>query len=327
LGAEIRTTSSAITWANRWDHWLARWRFNRMGHRVEPGLYALGSTTTSSPVFVSANYTLSFDALRSALTSQSAYILVLDTKGINVWCAAGKGTFGTDELVQRIETTRLADVVKHRVLILPQLGAPGVAAHEVQQRAGFKVEYGPVRAADLPIYLQAHEATSQMRRVRFGLRDRLLLVPVELVGALVPMAVAAVVAFLLGGIWAAGAVVAAVLAGVVLFPLLLPWLPTREFSTKGFILGALVAVPSAWRVFSRMPARPLWLRGTPALAYLLSLPAVTAFLALNFTGATTFTSRTGVKQEIYRYVPWMAGMFGGGILFLLVTVVAARLGG
>jgi hypothetical protein len=272
-----------------------------------------------SPVFVSANYTLSFDALRSALLGQSAYILVLDTKGINVWCAAGKGTFGTDELVQRIQTTRLADVVKHRVLILPQLGASGVSAHEVQQRSGFKVEYGPVRAADLPLYLQGHEATPEMRQVHFGLWDRLVLIPVELVGALGPMAIAVVLVFLLSGMWAAVAVVAAALAGVVLFPVLLPWLPTREFSSKGLILGTVVALPFAWRVFSRMTAGPLWLRCAAALTYLSLLPAVTAFLALNFTGATTFTSRSGVKREIYRYVPLMAGMFGSGILLLLVT--------
>jgi hypothetical protein len=274
-----------------------------------------------SPVFVSANYTLSFDALRSALVGWSAYILVLDSKGINVWCAAGKGTFGTDELVQRIQTTRLADAVKHRVLILPQLGASGVSAHEVQQRSGFKVEYGPVRAADLAAYLQTHEATPEMRRVHFGLWDRLVLIPVELVGALGPMAIAAVLVFLLSGMWAAVAVVAAVLAGAVLFPVLLPWLPTRELSTKGLLLGAVVAVPFAWRVFSRMTAGPLWLRGAAALTYLLLLPAVTAFLALNFTGATTFTSRSGVKREIYRYVPLMAGMFGSGTLLLLVTRV------
>jgi hypothetical protein len=278
-------------------------------------------------VFVSANYALSFDALRSALVGQSAYILVLDTKGINVWCAAGKGTFGTDELVQRIQTTRLGHVVKHRVLILPQLGASGVSAHEVQQRSGFKVEFGPVRAAELPAYLQTHEATPEMRRVHFGVSDRLVLIPVELTGALGPMAIAAAVVALVSGVWAAAGLVAAVMAGVVLFPLLLPWLPTREFSTKGLILGAAVAVPFAWRAFSRLVAGPFWLRGAAALTYLLPLPAVTAFLALNFTGATTFTSRTGVKREIYRHVPWMAGMFGGGVLLLLVTVLVTRLGG
>lgn len=50
----------------------------------------------------------------------TSYILVLDTKGINVWCAAGGGYFSTDELVNRIETTHLPEVVKHYVLILPQ---------------------------------------------------------------------------------------------------------------------------------------------------------------------------------------------------------------
>jgi hypothetical protein len=92
---EIRTTDSTITFANRLDHFLARWGINRMGHRVEPGLYRLGNPAPESPVFTSANYTLSFDALRSALAGNDAWILVLDTKGINVWCAAGKGTFGT----------------------------------------------------------------------------------------------------------------------------------------------------------------------------------------------------------------------------------------
>ncbi len=95
LSRVIRTTDSTITFANRLDHFLARWGVNRGGHRVEPGLYRLGSPGPDSPVFASANYTLSFDALRAALGGVDAYILVLDTKGINVWCAAGKGTFGT----------------------------------------------------------------------------------------------------------------------------------------------------------------------------------------------------------------------------------------
>jgi len=168
----IQPTTSVVTLADRWDHLLARWGVRRSGHRIEPGLYALGHPTSASPVFVTANYTLSFDALRSALAGIDGYILVLDTQGINVWCAAGKGTFGTDELVRRIEATALGDVVSHRVLILPQLGAAGVAAHEVKRRSGFKVEYGPVGAADLPEYLKTRRATPEMRQVRFTLRDR-----------------------------------------------------------------------------------------------------------------------------------------------------------
>ncbi|MBI2288286.1 MAG: carbon monoxide dehydrogenase, partial [Chloroflexi bacterium] len=239
----VKATTSVVTFSNRWDHFLARWRVNRSGHRIDAGLYSLGSPTGDSPVFVTANYTLSFDALRSALRGVDGYILVLDTNGINVWCAAGKGTFGTGELVNRIGVTHLDGVVRHRKLLLPQLGASGVAAHEVKKHSGFRVEYGPVRAVDLPEYLNAGKATPEMRRIRFDLPDRIALIPVELVGVLLPMLVLAVVLyFLAGGLWASVGVVSAILAGVILFPVLLPWLPTRDFSTKGFILGAVVAL-------------------------------------------------------------------------------------
>ena len=85
----------------------------------------MGSPSPDSPVLVSANYKLSFDVLRRSLAGIDAWILVLDTKGINVWCAAGKGTFGTEELLRRIAAVRLGEVVSHRRLVLPQLGAPG----------------------------------------------------------------------------------------------------------------------------------------------------------------------------------------------------------
>ena len=325
-GNSIRPTTSTLTWANHWDHFLARWAINRMGHRIEPGLYALGSPTPDSPVFVTANYTLSFDALRSALSGIHGYILVLDTRGINVWCAAGKGTFGTDELVHRIEATALSNVVNHRVLIVPQLGAPGIAAHQVRKRSGFKVEYGPVRAADLPAYLKTHEATPEMRRVQFPLRDRLVLVPVELVAALLPMLIVAIVAFFVGGPWASAATVAAILAGTVLFPVLLPWLPTHVFSGKGFLLGGIVALPFALAAFLGNLDAALWMRVLSALTYLLVLPPITAFLSLNFTGATTFTSRSGVRREIFAYIPMMAWMFGGGIV-LTIALTAIRIEG
>jgi hypothetical protein len=318
---DVQPTTSAITWANRWDHFLARWGVNRSGHRVEPGLYALGSPTADGPVFVTANYTLSFDALRSALAGRDCYILVLDTQGINVWCAAGKGTFGTDELVHRVEVTGLHDIVDHRILILPQLGAPGVSAHQVRRQSGFRVEYGPVRAADLPQYLETHRATPEMRQVRFGLWDRLVLIPVELVHVLLPLLIAAVALSLLTGPLASGGAIAAVLAGVVLFPILLPWLPTGNFSAKGFVLGGIVALPFALVGALSRHDGPWWLRVIGGLSYLLAMPPVTAYLALNFTGSTPYTSRSGVRHEIFRYIPAMASMFGVGLLLTMAYSV------
>ena len=323
----IQPATSTITLANRWDHVLARLGIRRSDHRVEPGLYALGRPTAESPVFVTANYTLSFDGLRSALAGTDGYILVLDTQGVNVWCAAGKGTFGTDELTHRIEVTGLRDVVLHHTLILPQLGATGVAAHEVRKRTGFKVEYGPVRAQDLPLYLTSHAATPEIRRVRFTLRDRLVLVPIELVHILLPLLLVAAVTYFAWGWLTSIAVAASVLAGVVLFPILLPWLPTRDFSSKGFILGGIVMLGFALAAFACGTGSVWWLRVGIPLTYLLSLTPVTAYLALNFTGSTTFTNKSGVRREIFTYVPIMAWTFGVGIVLAIGLSLIRVIGG
>jgi len=314
----IKSTSGEITPVNRLDHLITRLGVKREQHRVEPGLYTMGNPRKDSPVFVSANYTLSFDALRSALKSIDCYILVLDTKGVNVWCAAGKGTFGTNELVHRIESVGLKDVVNHRTLIVPQLGATGVDARQVRERSGFKVEFGPVRAADLPEYLKTHRATQEMRRMRFTLYDRIVLIPVEMKNFLIPVLVASVILTLAGNYLAAAAVIAAAFSGLVLFPILLPWIPTTDFSTKGFLIGGLLALPFALDSFYGMMDEKLWLRFGWALAYMFVIPSVSAFLALNFTGSTTFTSVTGVKREIFTYMPKIAWMFGIGIILIIV---------
>lgn len=318
-------TDSQITIANRLEHFLARWGFNREGHRVEPGLYRLGNPTPDSPVFASANYTLSFDALRSALAGYDAFILVLDTKGINVWCAAGKGTFGTEELIRRIDISCLVTVVSHRKIIVPQLGAPGISWPEVLRISGFSVEYGPVRARDLPEYLRTHKATPEMRRVKFPLRDRIVLIPVELVHVALPAVIATIALWFLAGPVAALATIAAAIAGTVLFPVLLPFIPTQDFSTKGLLLGGIVAIPFA-SAFASTPALPGWAATAGALTPLLIMPAVTAYLALNFTGATTFTSRTGVKKEIFRYVPAIVLMGGIGVILGIILGVSRLMG-
>jgi len=323
----VLVTDSRITSANRWDHFLARWGYRRGDHRVEPGLYALGRPAPESPVLVTANYTLSFDALRKSLDGRDAYILVLDTRGVNVWCAAGKGSFGTDELVRQIQRAKLGELVSHRRLILPQLGASGVAAHEVKRRTGFKVDYGPVRAADLPTYLDNGECTSEMRQVTFGILDRLVLVPIELVSVMPKLLLAVVVLLVLSGWWGSAGVVIAFLAGALLFPLLLPWIPARDFSGKGFILGVLVTLPLA--VLAYLDGNHLndWIRIGRSIAFLLGFPAVTAFLALNFTGATPIVSQTGVKREMYRYIPVMAVLSGLGALLAIISAIGKWVGG
>jgi hypothetical protein len=320
--SEIRSTTWSLGSAELRDHILARIGVNRMGHRVTPGLYSIGRPGPESPVFITANYTLSFDSLRSSLKGVDGYILVLNTKGVNVWCAAGEGTFGTDELVNRITTSKLETVVKHRRLIVPQLGASGVDAFEVERRSGFKVDYGPIRTEDVPEFLKSGKVKSEMRLVRFNLTDRLVLVPVELKGIALPLIIAGAVLYVIGGVFSSAAAAVAVVSGVALFPILLPWLPTKDFSSKGFTLGIFAALPFAAATFLGHHDSVLWLRLEYALTFMLLMPPITAYLALNFTGSTPFTSRSGVKREIFTYVPIIAGSIVlGAILYIALTLI------
>jgi hypothetical protein len=227
--------------------------------------------------------------------------------------------------VKRIESSGLSGIVSHKKIIVPQLGAPGVSAHEVHRRSGFRVEYGPVRADDLPEYLRTGKATAEMRRVEFPMPDRIILAPVELVHVLVPMGIAAFALWFLAGPVASLAAITAVLTGTVLFPALLPFLPTQDFSTKGLILGVSVALPFSFG-YVISPLLPLWAAGAGALVPLLIIPAVVAYMGLNFTGSTTFTSRTGVKKEIFRYVPLMVAMAVIGIIIGIVLGVCRLMG-
>lgn len=324
--------STELRFADRLGAWRQRWGIGRTGYRIEPGLYAVGSPTPESPVFVSANYKMSFDRLRSQLGRRDGWIMVLDTKGINVWCAAGKGTFGTEEIVQRAAAVRLGQVVSHRRLVLPQLGAPGVSGHEVRRRSGFRVVYGPVRAEDLPAFLDAGmKATPEMRRILFPFGDRVALIPVEIVGsAKYALIIAACFLLLSGlgpggysfgrvgvvGLWSVGLFLVGYLAGAGVVPALLPWLPGRSFSAKGAWIGLALAAGVAvyaWEtsggVFGNWPGVAAWV---------VMIPAVASFMAMNFTGASTYTSLSGVRREMRIALPLQIGFASVGVVLWFV---------
>ncbi len=314
--------STRLTSQDMLGRWRVRWGIGRMGYKVNPGLYAAGKPDSSSPVLVTANYKLTFDSLRKHLAGISAWVLVVDTKGVNVWCSAGKGTFGNEELISRIKSVNLSSLAKHRTIILPQLAAPGVAAHTVTAQTGFRVIYGPVRAADLPKFLANGLKTDPgMRTVTFPLKERLAVIPVELVmswkvalGALVLHLLSC---FIAGNILSWSTIteflpyIAAVFVGSALIPALLPFIPGRSFAVKGWILGTTAVL-----IFN-------WLNGEHTLlvhtARLLILPAISAFLALNFTGCTTYTSLSGVKKEMRIALPLLVISALSGIVLQLYS--------
>jgi CO dehydrogenase/acetyl-CoA synthase delta subunit len=319
---EVPQVATRLNRGDRFGAWQMRWGIGRERYRITPGIYAVGQPDAHSAVLVSANYKLSFDALRKELSKIDAWLLVLDTKGINVWCAAGKGTFGTEEIVRRVKSSQLDQVVSHRQLILPQLGAPGVAAHSVAKQTGFRVIYGPVRAVDLPAFLHSNrQATAAMRRVTFTLTERLILTPVELVMMNKVTGWTLLGLFLLGGIgpsiyslgamWQRGLAAAAVylaglIAGAVLTPILLPWVPGAALAWKGGVVGLGTAILACGMFAGQLDP-------VNGAALLLALPAVASYCAMNFTGSTTYTSPSGVEKEMRRAIPLqlLAVLFAG----------------
>lgn len=306
--------------------------FFRNDYKVAPGLYSLNDPTADSPVIVTANYTLTFNHVRRALKDRAVWILVLDTKGINVWCAAGKGTFGTNELLKQILMTNLHEVVSHRDLILPQLGASNMKAHEVQKKGGFRVHYGPVSAYDIPAYLDAGmKADKRMRRIEFTFFDRLILTPMELTLTVKKVSLFAAIVFLLSAVSSSGIdfhraiivsapfLVAALtgwLTGAILTPILLPILPFRSFALKGALTGILTAsIPLSLCCCGHRTLFEL-------MFIVLSVPAFSSWLFLNFTGTTTFTNPSGVRKEMKASIP--VYLASAVILALLIIVTLIK---
>lgn len=164
------------------DLWALFFRIIPPYPRVRPGLYAVGHPTPDSPVLVTGNFDLTVRHLVRAIDGQlDVWVLVADSAGINVWCAAGGGYFTAGKVIAAVKSSRLSEVVRHHTLILPQLCANGVDGWRVRKETGWGVHWGPIRAEDIPAYLIAgRKKTDAMRWARFPLKARLEMVTVAL---------------------------------------------------------------------------------------------------------------------------------------------------
>jgi len=321
LGAgKIPRISTNLSFADRMGSWKARWNIGRMNYLVPPGLYAVGHPDHDSPVLVTANYKMSYDLVRKVLGGKNCWLLILETYGINVWCAAGKGTFGTEELIRRINASGLARIVRHRILILPILGAPGVSAHQIAKQTGFTVKYAAIRACDIPEYLtNGMKTTTSMQEMTFTIYERSVLIPVELVEAIKPTVIIALLLFVIlslmqgyvSGLMAVCAYLGAMFTGVAITALFLPWIPGRSFAFKGALTGFL------WSIIFYLLSGGGWGPFMTVAAFLM-LPTVSSFYALSFTGCTPFTSRSGVKKEMRIALPVMGCALLSGIFMALI---------
>jgi hypothetical protein len=162
--------------------WLLFFRIIPPYPKVHTGLYAVGNPTPASPVLVTGNFDLTVRRLVKAIDGQvNVWVLVADSGGINVWCAAGGGHFTAEKVIAAVKSSHLEQVVSHHALILPQLCANGVDGWHIRKEIGWGVHWGPAKARDIPAYLAARrKKTDVMRWVRFPLIDRLEMVTVTM---------------------------------------------------------------------------------------------------------------------------------------------------
>jgi ferredoxin len=255
--------------------------FRMLPHRAPTGLVALGHPDAGSPVLVTGNYALTVRRLRRALAGVDAWLLVADSRGINVWCAAGGGHLTHHDVIAAVRTSGVGERVTHRRLILPQLAATGVERRKVEERTGWQARWGPARLEDLPGYLARGARVRRVeRKMRFPARERAEMALVWLLPMLaleVPLA-----GWLSGEATAAAAalgLVVLVLGAFLALPAFDLTARPRPLTFAVLALPALAATVAALAVPGALGARPL---ATSLGAVVLG----TVALSVDFEGTT-----------------------------------------
>jgi NAD-dependent dihydropyrimidine dehydrogenase PreA subunit len=203
------------------------------------GLYRIGNPERESPVLLTCNFHLTVERLKRVLRGIDAWLLVADSKGVNVWCAAGGDEFNTQSVVSALKTSEIGHLVDHHTVILPPLGGPGIRAVEVQRQTGWSVRWGPVRMKDLPHFLEGQMGRNErMKRVTFDWRERL---DAGLGSLFIPYVLGAVGFAVFGGHLLLHYLFVGAVAFLI-FMLICPWIPGERGVTKALFLSAPLAV-------------------------------------------------------------------------------------
>jgi ferredoxin len=193
------------------------------------GLIEIGTPDRHSPVLLTCNYHLTVERVKRSLRSLDCYLLIANSRGVNVWCAATGGVFTHHDVISALKTSGIEDLVDHHEVILPQLAATGIEARRMRQATGWEVIWGPVYAKDIPAFLEARrQKTAALRQVTFSLSQR-----IEMAVAWA-FPISAIAALVLAFFWRAAVVpLVLVVWGIALlafaaYPLYARWLNTKR---------------------------------------------------------------------------------------------------
>ncbi len=138
------------------------------------GVIKIGNPNKNSPVFLTANFVLTAQRVKKALNGTDCYLLVANSRGINVWCSAAGGYFTNHDVISSLKVSGIEKLVTHRNVVLPQLAAAGIESRVISEKTGWNVIWGPVYAKDIPKFMENEfRKTPQMREVKFPLMQRI----------------------------------------------------------------------------------------------------------------------------------------------------------
>jgi acetyl-CoA decarbonylase/synthase complex subunit gamma len=293
------------------DLWLLFFRIIPPYPKVQPGLYAVGEPGPDSPVLVTGNFSLTVRRVVREIDGRcDVWLLLADSGGINVWCAAGGNYLTTEKIIAAIKAAGLARVVDHHALILPQLAANGVDGWKIRRETGWGVFWGPALAKDIPAYLAAgRKKTNAMRWVTFPWKDRLEMVTVTL-GFYALLILLPVLIFWRHLFWP---VTAALLGLSYFYALVHPWLPGRDGLQKSIPLAliALLGLGVYTAVVYPLPPQPLF-------NWAIALVGLSVFTAAELQGMSPLMRGeqanwgweaviAAALAAVYLLTPWFAG--------------------
>ncbi len=290
---------------------------------VEPGLYYTGDRYDSgAPLLVTSNYRLTVFLVTRRVRTFNARLLVVDTDGINVWCAAGKGQFGNQAILAQIQRypRSLLTQEKWLRLILPKFGLAGVDLRAMREER-MRPIIGPLYARDLPAYLAAPPLRDcDDDCVVFGLRMRTFSWLPGL-KQMVGYSLLLVIFFMLAQ-WLWGSSVPLGLLAISVFvatayPLLFPWIPGDRFAVKGLWLGAIAAAGLGLGAAAGLVA---------AADLVASIPFTLAtglFFGLAYTGNSAVSNYTRVRKETAQFLVPDAALFAVSLLAFVVMELKA----
>jgi NAD-dependent dihydropyrimidine dehydrogenase PreA subunit len=261
--------------------WIRDTALRMLPHATRPGLYPIGTPGRDAPLLCTGNFTLTVRRMKDVLAGHNVWLLVANSHGINVWCAAGGGHLTHHSVIAALRSSEIGEHVDHRTIVLPQLAATGVERKRIRETTGWEPKWGPARLEDLPAFLdRGLRVKKEERSMRFPLWERLEMA----ITWFLPMVVAAavVLGLTVGGTvaWVAAVAIA---ASVCVFFVVLPWVrvtgPLRwlthlAFAVVGFTLGAVILM-----AVGGITASALWGLG-------IGCAAAMGFLAIDLAGTT-----------------------------------------